>query len=152
MYRWFKNKYKNLNRGNTKPFISTNQIKYCKVVDIINGHTIIIIMDINKNTYKWHVRLDKYWSYTISDIDRTNDINIKNEICKKAHQSKLYLQKIIDMESNKIFKIHINGFAHDGLLLGELYFCNNPTLSINQIMIDNKYGTKCKLLSTNLHN
>ena len=68
MYKWYKYKYRKANRGNTKPFGLTDKIRYCKVVDIIDAQNIIIVMDLNRTTYKWYLRMDGYETFILSDM------------------------------------------------------------------------------------
>ena len=137
-YKWFKRKYKNLNRGNVKPFHFDNVIKYCKVVDIIDGQTVVIIMDFKNTPYKRHLRLDGYKTYVIRDIDKVNKKH-KNIISNSAYKSIGFLSFLVNKEPNNIFKVRLKGYSPKGLLLGELYYPNNPC-SLNNLMIKNGYG------------
>jgi endonuclease YncB( thermonuclease family) len=142
-YKWFRWKYKKLNRGNVKPFGLFNTFNYCKVVDVIDGQTVIVIMDIGHKTYQWHLRLDGYKTYILEDISDVN-MNKKSIISNSAAKAYNHLSYLINIEPNNIFKVKINGFTHDGILLGELYYYKNIN-SINKIMVKNGYGIDFKL-------
>ena len=137
-YKWYQYKYKKLNRGNVKPFNLSKMHKFCKVVDIMDGQTVIIIMDYNGKTHKWHLRMDKYKTYVLSDVNKVEPHQkriIVNSACKSAE----HLISLIEKVPDKIFKVKINGYNAKGLLIGELYYFNNP-ISINAIMVRNNYG------------
>ena len=150
-YKWFKRKYKNLNRGNVKPFHFVDVIKYCKVVDIIDGQTVVIIMDFKNKTYKWHLRLDGYKTYVIKDISKVNNKKHKNIISNSAYKSSSFLSMLIEEEPNKIFKVHLKGYTNNGILLGDLYYNNNPC-SLNQLMIKSGYGVAYNIIPSYLNN
>lgn len=149
-YKWYKYKYKNLNRGNVDGFTLKNTIKICKVVDVLDGQSVVIVMDMFNKTYKWHLRLDGYKTYTVSNIKKL-DSQKKTDACKKAYQSHQYLNKLINMDEAKLFKVKIKGFDKYGYLLGNLYYCHN-NMSLNKMMIQKGYAIKANDLYSYLNN
>lgn len=137
-HKWFKHKYKNLNRGNVKPFTLSKKHTFCKVVDIIDGQTVIIIMDYHNKTFKWHLKMDKYKTYVLSDVNKVK-IEQKKVIVNSACHSADYLIGLINKVQDRIFKVKINGYNSKGVLIGELYYLNNP-VSLNELMIRDKQG------------
>lgn len=137
-HKWYQHKYKKLNRGNVKPFTLSKIHKFCKVVDIIDGQTVIIIMDYNNKTYKWHLRMDKYKTYVLSDVNKVK-AQQKKIIVNSACESADHLIYLISKVPDKIFKVKVNGYSSKGLLIGELFYVNNP-VSLNEIMIRNNHG------------
>jgi hypothetical protein len=146
LYHWYKIKYKNSNRGNSESFKFKRNIKFCKVVDIIDGQTLVIIMDFKNKSYKWHLRLDKYNTYIISK----NKIDNKSTIYLNAIKIYEYLEYLINLEPYRIFKLKINGYNKKGLILGDLYYIDN-NISINKLMIKNSLCIETDNLSSYLH-
>jgi hypothetical protein len=103
-------------------------------------------MDFNRKAYKWHLRLDKYTTYIIT----TSNIDNKSVIYRNACKVYDYLQHLISLEPNRIFKLKINGYNKRGLILGELFYIGNK-ISINELMIKKGLCIETDSLNSYLH-
>jgi len=167
-------------------FTLNNTITQCKVVYVYDGDTIHIVLRHNNKLTRFICRMNMIDCPEIcpknTDIKNTNDIEtinklktIKNLEIKSAIESKYYLLKqvvnipIINYkmtkkeiksfcaESEKLMWVKCLKFDKYGRLLIELFNSKNDKISINQLMIDNKYaityngGTK-KIFSVDDYN
>lgn len=142
-YKWYKTKYKDLNRGNVTEFSLAGKTKFCKVVDIINAQKCIIIMDLHGETHKWTLRLDGYKAHIQTDINKIKNQEEKITLTELSYQAHHFFTKLINASTDKIFKLFITGFDKQGCLLGYLYYPkHNPIdgISVNELMMSNHYG------------
>jgi endonuclease YncB( thermonuclease family) len=134
------------------PGISLDNIStHARVVNIIDGDTLVCIIPYSNNFYKFRVRLH--------GID-TCEINSKNVfILKKAIQAKEYVftyltnySSVEEEVTNKTFiKNYLNNnviliwikckhFDKFGRLLADVYNLNNLNESLSELLINNKLG------------
>jgi micrococcal nuclease len=120
----FKYRLRKLNLNNTEKYIPN--IRLAKVIKVYDGDTITIGTIMNKNNYKFQVRLNR--------LD-TPELKTKNETEKKA--GLLVRDKLIDKILNQIITINIIKYDKYGRLLAEIYLNNE---NINDWLLNNKYA------------
>jgi endonuclease YncB( thermonuclease family) len=141
-----------------------------KVVYVYDGDTVHIVFNLNNKLIKFNCRLILIDSPEICPKN-IKDLNIRNEEIKSAIKSRNYLidqisnKPIINSimtkyeikelcaKSTKLIWVKCFDFDKYGRLLVELYNTKDAQVSINQLMIDNKYaqsydgGTKKEFFS-----
>lgn len=123
--------------GNEVPFFSLEgKIKKCKVVDVYDGDTCKVIFYLNNNLFKWNVRMIGYDS---PEMKPSRKLENRQDIILKAKAARDYLKSLV-MNDNQLVYIKCHKFDKYGRLLGELLLNKNDNISVNQMMISNKYG------------
>ena len=121
---------------NTKKFTLENQIKICKVVDVYDGDTCRVVFNLNNQLNKWTIRMN---GYDTPEMRPSRNLENRDEIKKKAIESRDYLKSLI-MNENQLVYLHCGEFDKYGRLLGEIYVNKDDEKSVNQLMVENKYG------------
>ena len=127
----YKSKLQKCTIDNTPDFCFKNQTKQCKVLDIYDGDTITIAIKLDKNIFKWKVRM---YGYDSPEMRPLKKIKNREEIKKNALIAK---QALIEKILNKLVEIEILGFDKYGRILGNIYYDNE---NINEYMLTNNYG------------
>jgi endonuclease YncB( thermonuclease family) len=131
---------------NTKPFTLNGKTTFVRLVDILDGDSLVVILPIFGNFYKYHIR--------INGID-TCEIKSKNESNHNlALQARCELLKIItgydhplditrpmikNILNSKVYVLYIECKEFDkyGRLLADVYLNDTKTLSLSQHLINN---------------
>mgnify|MGYP006076607521 CR=1 FL=1 len=130
-------------KDTTSYYQFNNKKFYCKVIDIYDGDTITIAVQLNKKIYKYKVRMYGYDSPEMKP--RLNNPD-RDAIIIQAKKAKSVISELI---LNKIVVIHIQPQTWDkyGRLLGTIYSKIIPgltmksyNLNINEYMIEKGYG------------
>lgn len=130
------NLLKNYNKDNTEFFSFNNQVIIAKVISCYDGDTITCIFRHNGGFYKFKVRMDGYDSPEMKPAKTIPDEERK-EIIKNAHDAKNYLERLI---LNNYVYLYCKKFDKYGRLLADVKISKNDLKTVNQLMIDNKYG------------
>ncbi len=120
----------------TPKFTLEGEIRLCKVVDIYDGDTCRVVFNHNNHINKWNIRMT---GYDTPEMRPSKSLPNRDEIKAKAIESKMYLKSLI-MNENQLVYLKCGTFDKYGRLLGEMYINKEDTVSVNQQMIDNKYG------------
>ena len=120
----------------TPKFSLDGEIKVCKVVDIYDGDTCRVVFNHNGIINKWNIRMN---GYDTPEMRPSKSLPNRDEIKKKAIESKMYLKSLI-MNEEQLVYLKCGGFDKYGRLLGEIYVNKEDILSVNQQMINNNYG------------
>ena len=120
----------------TPKFTLDGEIKLCKVVDIYDGDTCRVVFNHNNHINKWNIRMT---GYDTPEMRPSKSLPNRDKIKAKAVESKMYLKSLI-MKENQFVYLKCGTFDKYGRLLGEMYINKEDTVSVNQQMIDNKYG------------
>ena len=121
----------------TPKFSLEGQTKICKVVDIYDGDTCRVVFNHNGHINKWNIRMNGYDS---PEMRPSKKLENRDEIKKKALESKNYLKSLVCNSNEKLVYLKCGGFDKYGRLLGELYVNLEDEKSVNQQMIDNGHG------------
>ncbi len=130
-------------KENTPTYRFDNKKFYCKVIDVYDGDTITIAIQLNKKIYQYKVRM---YGYDSPEMKPRLNISNRDEIIQKAHKAKKVLSELI---LNKIVVVEIQKKSWDkyGRLLGIIYTSINHgltmksyNLNINEYMVDNGHG------------
>lgn len=147
---WYQYLFRQKNRSNTPKFNLKHKKKYCKICQVIDAETCLVIFRYYGKSKKWSLRLDGYSSYTPQQII-SQSLEQKQTLYPKMISAKQFLEKLVVRSTSDIFKLHITGFDKTGQLLGYLYYYTEDiadTVCLNDLMIVNGHGTK----SINLEN
>ena len=120
----------------TNKFTLNNLIKICKVVDVYDGDTCRVVFNHNGEINKWNIRMN---GYDTPEIRPSKKLENRDEIKKKAIESRDYLKSLI-MNEEQLVYLHCYGFDKYGRLLGEIYINKDDKESVNEMMIKNNYG------------
>ena len=128
---------------NTPKFIFNGKKYYCKVIDVYDGDTITIALNLNGNKiYQYKVRM---YGYDSPEMKPRKNIENRDIIIRKAKLAKNELKKLI-MDKIVVIKIEKGTWDKYGRLLGTIYMkrrgltIKSYTFNVNQYMIDNNYG------------
>ena len=77
--------------------------------------------------------------YDSPEMRPSKKLENRDEIKKKAIESKNYLKSLI-MNENQLVYLKCNGFDKYGRLLGNIYITKEDTQSVNDLMIENNHG------------
>ena len=135
----FRNLTKTLqNCDNSTPDFSLKEKKKMrKVVNIYDGDTCKVVFDVKGDIYRWNIRMEGY--DTPEMRPSRNDPNRDAEKVA-AIRAKNYLKSLIQKDENQLVYIECGEFDKYGRLLGKIYVNKNDTISVNEMMITNKYG------------
>jgi endonuclease YncB( thermonuclease family) len=122
--------------NSVKTFTLENINKVCKIVDIYDGDTCRAVFEHNGEINKWTIRMNGYDS---PEIRPSRKLENRDEIKKKAIESKNYLKSIIMNESQLVY-LKCGKFDKYGRLLGTILVNEHDTVSVNELMINNGYG------------
>lgn len=113
------------------PLFSFNGLKFkCKVVKCYDGDTVHCVFNYDGKLQRFIVRMYGYNSQELRD---------KNIECKNEAQSAR--DRLADLILNKIVYLYCYDFDKYGRILGTIRFNDNDKeKSVNQIMLDEKYG------------
>jgi len=120
----------------TPKFSLEGIVKLCKVVDIYDGDSCRVVFQHNNIFNKWNIRMNGYDS---PEMRPSKKLENRDEIKKKAIESKNYLKSLI-MNENQLVYLKCNGFDKYGRLLGNIYITKEDTQSVNDLMIENNHG------------
>ena len=116
------------------------QVYRAKVVDVYDGDTCTVIFRQNFRYRKYKVRMLGYDSPEMKPSLKHDNRDIEIESARRAKEAlKVHIY-------NKIVILHCGKFDKYGRLLGTIYTCGtcgtccNPSININEWMIENKYG------------
>ena len=134
----FRNIKKELEKCNNsiELFTLEGEYKLCKVVDVYDGDTCKVVFDLNGCLNKWNVRMEGYDS---PEIRISKNDPEREEKKKKAIEAKKYFKNLV-MNDNQLVYIKCGKFDKYGRLLGKIYLNKNDTISVNELMINQKYG------------
>lgn len=130
----------------TKVFTLDGLYKLCKIVSVYDGDTCRAVFNHNGLINKWTIRMN---GYDTPEIRPSRSLPNRDEIKKKAIESREYLKSLVCNE-NQLVYLKCGGFDKYGRLLGELFIDKNDIDSVNNLMIKNGYayeyhgGTKKK--------
>lgn len=136
-------KYQSHTKFNTPRFSLTGFQSWCRVVDIIDGDTLIVIMEYNNNIYQFHVRLvninAKEWKsqdeLALKAKERILNLVTKASpaitLDRKSHK-KVAIEKLNTNESVYLVWLECHGLDAFGRILGDV-FCDN--ISVSQILL-----------------
>ena len=130
-----------------------------KVVDVYDGDTLRIVLNINDKLIKYNCRMllidsPEICPKNIEDLHereleifsavKSRNYLIKHVINEPIINTKLSKNDIKELcaKSTKLIWVKCFKFEKYGRLLVELYNSENDIISINQLMIDNKYALK----------
>ena len=120
---------------NDIPVYSMNDKIYrAKIVDVYDGDTCTAVFRQYFKFRKYKIRMLGYDSPEMKPLLKKENRDIEIEEAKKAKEA---LKNLIN---NKIVILHCGKFDKYGRLLGTLYTSGNPSVNINQWMLDNNYG------------
>ena len=123
--------------NNTPEFSLNGKKKICKVVSVYDGDSCRVVFDVKGTIYKWNVRMEGYDSPEM----RPSRSNPNRDAEKKAAlESKNFLKSLIQKDSEQLIYIECGEFDKYGRLLGKLFINEKDNVSVNQQMIDSKYG------------
>ena len=138
-----KSKLRKKSLNNTPKHIFDGNKYYCKVIDVYDGDTITIALNLNgKQIYQYKVRMYGYDSPEMKPRKniKNRDIIIQNAKIAKNELKRLILHKIV------VIKIEKGTWDKYGRLLGTIYMkqggltIKSYTFNVNQYMIENNYG------------
>ena len=121
----------------TPKFSLEGQYKLCKVVDIYDGDTCRVVFNHNGYIHKWNIRMN---GYDTPEMRPSKLLPNRDEIKKKAKESKNYLKSIISNSEDQLVYLKCGTFDKYGRLLGDMFINRDDTNSVNQLMIDKGYG------------
>lgn len=132
----------------TEYFSLKNKMKKCKIVDVYDGDSCKAVFFLNKQMYKWDIRLNGYDS---PEIRPRKNIEDRDKIIAKAISAKNYLKSLI-MNDNQLVYIKCGDFDKYGRVLGTIFIKKDDQESVNDKMIKMGHGyvyhggTKLKIL------
>ena len=118
----------------TPKFTLKNAFKICKIVDVYDGDTVRGVFENNGVYNKWTIRM---FGYDSPEIRPSRKIENRDEIKRKAKESRDYLKSII---LGKTIFLHCLDFDKYGRVLGNIYSEEFGQKSINDHMIEMNYG------------
>jgi micrococcal nuclease len=120
----------------TPKFSLDGKYKICKVVDIYDGDTCRVVFNHNGSINKWNIRMN---GYDTPEMKPSRSNPNRDEIKKKALESKNYLKSLIANEDQLVY-LQCGTFDKYGRLLGTIFLNKDDTKSVNKMMIENGYG------------
>lgn len=130
-FKKFKLRWKN--KDNVDFFNFIDQIKIAKVVDVYDGDTITIIMDVHGHYYKFRVRL---YGIDCPEIKPSKDIDHRDLHIKSANKVKDILIMLI---LNRNVKILCKNFDKYGRLLVIVIY---EGINVNDFLLENKLAKR----------
>ena len=128
--------------SNTPEFTLSNKKCHVKILNVCNGDTIWVAINLYNKILKFKVHMVGYYSPELSP--RQNKPNRDSEIIA-AQAAKQYLESLV---LGKIVNAHFFDYYKDGLLLCNLYIAdpiksNIPSpnkVCVNTLMVRNNHG------------
>lgn len=119
-----------------KFFTFDGEIHLAKITKCYDGDTFHCIFKHNGIYQKFHIRMEGYDSWEIKP-NKTLPENKRNALVAKAHLAKERLEGLI---LNKNVYVYCKKFDKYGRILASVKLNLNDTKTINDIMIEEKYG------------
>ena len=127
-FHFKKNKIKN------KKIFSYEGLKTCcYVTDIYDGDTCRVVFNHNGEINKWTIRMN---GYDTPEIRPSRKLENREEIKKKAIESRDYLKSLI-MNENQLVYLHCGDFDKYGRPLAIIYKDN---ININEMLVKDGYA------------
>jgi len=148
--------YKEHNDKNTKDFNFNDYVNYCRVINILDGDTIKVIINVFGNFYKITLRLNGIDCCETKSKNQDNkDLGIKAKLRlfniitnKEITNDKKEIKKELNNNTYLIWGKFLD-FDKYGRVLADIYKNKDDTLSISEILINEKlayyYDGKTKL-------
>lgn len=131
----------------TPEFTLKNQFLPARLVNIIDGDSIVVILPVFNNYYKYHVRIDGIDTCEMKSKSESNKnlaIKARDEllelITKHKHHSNINKTEIKDILLNDLFIVYLycKDFDKYGRLLADVYTDQYKTTLISKHLIDKK--------------
>jgi endonuclease YncB( thermonuclease family) len=129
----------------TKPFSFNGQTTLCRLVDIIDGDSLVVILPVLNNYYKYHIRINGIDTCEIKSKNQDNKTlalqarcELLNIITKNNHNFDISKDKIKEILNSDIYILYLECGEFDkyGRLLANVYLDDSKQISLSEHLIN----------------